>query len=79
MIVASAILHDGIIFTGVRHSEIIEDLVRLGYSTPIPNHEQGFVKTGGYFLFRELAKDYAKLKGQIPSDFNKVLTSEDLW
>ena len=79
MIVASAILHDGIIFTGVRHSEIIEDLVRLGYSTPISNSSQGFITDAGDFLYRPKAKEHALKCGQITSTISNIMTSEDLW
>ncbi len=79
MIVASAILHDGIIFTGVRHSEIIKDLVRLGYPTPIPNSGQGFIDDKGNFLYRLEAKEHAFECGQITSTISNVMTSEDLW
>ena len=79
MIVASAILHCGIIFTGVRHSEIISDLIRLGYEKPIPNHEQGFIDDKGKYLNREESEVYAFDCGQIIDTIGSVLTSEDLW
>ena len=86
MIVASAVKHEGIIFTGFRHSDIIHYLVKLGYSTPIPNHEQGFIDEDGWFISRERSLDHCIDCGQI--GFTKdgsydiiggVLTSEDLW
>ena len=86
MIVASAIKHNKIIFTGVRHSEIISDLVRLGYEKPIPNHEQGFIDQIGKFMYRDEALDHAidwkqigfKADGSYDI-IGGVLTSEDLW
>jgi len=79
MIIASAIKHEGIVFTGKRHNEIIKYLVELGYKPPIPNSEQGFIDETGKFYYREESKEHAKKCGQINKDFGKVLTSEDLW
>lgn len=79
MLVASAIKHEGIIFTGFRHHEIIKYLVLLGYPIPIPMSEQGFIDDTGKFYYRTGARSYAKDVGQIAIDFNRVLTSEDLW
>ncbi len=53
MIVASAIYHKDIIFTGFRHNDIIHYLVKLGYKPPIPNYEQGFVTYAWDFLCRD--------------------------
>ncbi len=79
MIVASAIYHKDVIFTGFRHNDIIHYLVKLGYPTPIPNHEQGFVTDAGDFLYRPEAKEHALKCGQITSTISNVMTSEDLW
>ena len=79
MIIASAIKHNGIVFTGFRHNEIIHYLIQLGYKKPIPNNEQGFIDSNGTFYDRDNARMLAKITKQLPKDFNKILTSEDLW
>jgi len=79
MIVAAAIKHKGIVFTGARHCEIIKYLVRLGYKPPIPNNEQGFITHKGKFLSRPIARSEARNCGQIAEGFVAILTSEDLW
>jgi len=79
MIVASAIKHKGIVFTGFRHPDIIQYLIKLGYEKPIPNHEQGFIDEDGWFMDRETALVRAKICDQVSEDFTRVLTSEDLW
>ena len=79
MIVASAIKHKGIIFTGFRHPDIIRYLVKLGYEKPIPNHGQGFIDHTGEFLSREEAKIHAFTCKQISTTISVVMTSEDLW
>jgi len=80
-IVAAAIYHDGIVFTGYRHAGIIEDIVNLGLKGkgPILTQNYGFLTRGGKFLYREEAIEVAKQTGQIGQDFSDVLTSEDLW
>lgn len=78
MIVASAILKDGKIYTGHRHHNILNDAVPLG---SLKNGEQGFVTESGEFLNRKDAAKYALDCGQIKElKFNsKELFSEDLW
>ena len=79
MIVASAILHKGIVFTGFRHNDIIHYLVKLGYPTRIQNHEQGFINDRGDFLTKYDALSEANISGQVFSTDMSPLTSEDLW
>ncbi len=79
MIVASAIYHKDIIFTGFRHNDIIHYLVKLGYPTPIPNSDQGFIDEKGNFMNRLKAKEHALKCGQITSTISNIMTSEDLW
>lgn len=79
MIVAAAIKHKGIVFTGKRHCKIIKYLVELGYETPIPNNEQGFIDDTGDFYDRHDSKMIAKYHNQIPRTQKRILMSEDLW
>ena len=79
MIVASAIKHKGIVFTGKRHCKIIKYLVELGYETPIPNNEQGFIDDNGHFHYRKEALKIAIKCKQIPHTQKRILVSEDLW
>ena len=78
MIIASAIKHKGIVFTGVRHNQIIEDLITLGIENPIAG-EQGFIRHNGEFMSRENAKTYAVATGQITETLSTKLSSADLW
>jgi len=90
MIVASAIKHKGVVYTGVRHCEIFRQILRIhpDTKTPITNNKspQGFVTDKNIFMGRDEALDHAYESGQIKDDgtgnFNiigGVLTSEDLW
>jgi len=79
MIVAAAIKHDGIVFTGARHNEIIHYLIQLGYQKPIPNNEQGFIDDNGKYWNRHQSRVLAKRSNQLNWDHRRVLTSEDLW
>lgn len=87
MIVASAIKHNGIIYTGDRHCNIIKYMVHgLKLKPPIPMREQGFIDHQNNFMTRSFALDHAFECGQIKVKENGnfdiiggVLTSEDLW
>jgi len=79
MIVASAIRYKGVIFTGVRHCEIIQDIKRL-----IPNYEkklseQGFIDDRNNYYDRGRAKKVVMDCGQKYNPISTTLTSEDLW
>ena len=80
-IVQAAIQHEGRIYTGRRHSEILTEMLNLGdmeESKPRIS-DQGFVDSDGNFHSRFQALRVAKKAGQVPEDFLGVLTSEDLW
>lgn len=76
MIVESAILKDGVIYTGRRHVNII-------HAHPFQffhNCEQGFVTDTGEFVNREEASKIALECGQIKElKFGSLLYSEDLY
>lgn len=78
MIIASAIRHKHITFTGFRHSDIISYLVKLGVDSPIDG-EHGFVTHKGEFLTRSEAKHHALDCGQIEKAKEHPMTSGDLW
>lgn len=78
-IIASAIKHRGVVFTGVRHGVIMQELSKLnlldGY---IHEEQQGFIDEDGHFMSREAARELAVDLGIIPA--NRVtLYSEDIW
>ncbi len=79
MIIAAAYkVMAGCVLTANRHSEFPTFLKRMGQSRMYAER-QGFLTDGGSFLTREEARDHAKRHGQIPPDFHRVLTTEDLW
>jgi hypothetical protein len=79
-ITAAAIRHDGKVYTGRRHCQIIRDIV-ASTSTKRVLGEQGFVLEDGRFVNREDAAFIALASGQIKElKFNTTkLFSEDLW
>jgi hypothetical protein len=81
-IIAAAIRHRGIVFTGVRHGDIIQQIVRLDLLTeaerPITAEQQGFIDNGGTYYQRNEARDIAVQSGQIKPTHG-TLYSEDLW
>ena len=81
-IIAAAIKHRNVVFTGVRHGHIIKQLVDLNLITeeerPIKSYQQGFIDTGGNYWNREDAWDIALAAKQITKD-HSTLYSEDLW
>lgn len=81
MIKESAILLDGVVYTGHRHHNIIHDLAERGFKTPIGG-EQGFVTEAGEFVTREEAAKIAIECGQVEAakmHRPDVLFSEDLY
>lgn len=81
MIVQSAILHNGKIYTGQRHHNVIHTIFietgkRVPYSSP-----QGFVTDAGEFVTREEGAKIALACGQIKElKYSKTkLFSEDLY
>lgn len=80
MIVKSAIIYEGKIFTGRRHPEIMQEIRNtFGSDIRIKISMQGFITDDNKFLSRDSARDHAKECKQISENFNRVLTSEDLW
>jgi hypothetical protein len=66
VIVQAAIRKNGIIYTGIRHALIIEDMSNSGISWPVTkDSEQGFVDDKGNFLNRFEAGAHAISCGQI--------------
>jgi hypothetical protein len=74
MIKAAAILHNGIIYKGKRHREIIEQNKQAN----LKEGQEGFVTKNGMFVDREQAAKIALSAGQIKRP-KKKLISEDLW
>ena len=86
MIVAAAIKHKNVVFTGVRHCEIFKQILRIHPDTETPiSSPQGFVNHKNEFLDRKQAIRHAIACKQIaivndyPDIIGGVLTSEDLW
>ena len=81
-VVAAAILHDGRIWTGARHSDLIYKAVRDNPDIDpfrITQDEQGFLTDDGRFVSRAAAKAIAWKAGQIREDDDRALLSEHLW
>jgi len=76
IITAAAILHQGRIWTGRRHHEILRAIADSTQDWPILS-EQGFVAEDGRFVGREEAAQLAFEAGQIPEP-KKMLFSEDI-
>ena len=80
MIVASAIRYKGVIFTGVRHYEIIKDIHTLNNSNVEKKlMKQGFIDHLNRFYTRSEAKEVVIKCGQKYNPISTTLTSEDLW
>lgn len=79
LIKAAAILHEGEVYQGRRHSEIIADMRSRGIRGAVG--KQGFVTIKDEFVTREQAARIALKCGQVKElKFNKhALFSEDLW
>lgn len=75
----AAIMHDGKIWTGKRHHNVIKKIVdECGMQAAPILGEQGFVTDCGKFLSREEAAKVAFEAGQIPLR-RAILFSEDLY
>jgi len=74
MIKQAAILHNGILYKGKRHRNIIEENQHIN----LKKGEEGFVTGNGMFVNREEAAKIALVNGQIKRP-KKSLKSEDLW
>lgn len=77
MITESAIIKEGIIYTGRRHHNIINDNVKQFFN----GCEQGFITDTGEFVSREEALKIAIECNQIIKKCgnSEVLYSEDVW
>ena len=75
----AAIMHEGKIWTGRRHHNVIKKIVdECGIQVAPVHGEQGFVTECGKFLSREDAAKVAFEAGQIPKP-KTTLFSEDLY
>jgi len=75
----AAIIHNGKIWTGKRHHNVIAEIIKhCGLSAAPVLGEQGFVTDCGKFLGREEAAKVAFKAGQIPIQ-RAILFSEDLY
>ena len=87
MIVAAAIQHNGVNYTGVRHCFIFKQILTIHPDTKTPiSSPQGFITDENIFMGRGQALDHAYECGQIKAKddgnfdiIGGVLTSEDLW
>lgn len=81
MIKESAVMQDGVIFTGRRHKDCMANMRASGIKIkPRPYCVQGFVTDDGLFLTREQALVEARACGQLTKPLlGSILTSEDLW
>lgn len=81
-IVAAAIMWKGVVYTGVRHGDIIQQIVTLGQiaqsEKPITGDMQGFIDSRGNYWTRDHAWQIAYEACQINKNHGELL-SEDLW
>lgn len=76
---AAAIRKDGVVYTGMRHHEIINEIINNAAPPgSLRGGEQGFITYDGEFVNRRDAADIAFIHGQIHR-LKKKLYSEDLW
>jgi len=72
-------MHDGVVWTGRRHSDVIMKIVlEFGRNAAPVKGEQGFVTECGKFLTREEAAKVAFQAGQV-KELYPILMSEDLY
>lgn len=75
----AAIIHDGVVWTGRRHHNVIKKIVdECGIQAAPVLGEQGFVTECGKFLSREDAAKVAFEAGQVLI-LHPILMSEDLY
>ena len=75
----AAIQHDGKIWEGRNHADVIGDMIGGGVPAPILNCDQGFVTECGLFVDRKQAALIAVKAGQIEKlTWPPLLYSEDL-
>lgn len=80
-ITAAAIKHGGKVYQGLRHCDIIKDIVKAtGCKRVMRTSEQGFVTIEGDFVSREKARELVLASGQeTKRPVGRILFSEDLW
>lgn len=79
-VIAAAIKHRDIIYTGSRHAEIIRYMTQdLKVAERVVSEQQGFLLENGKFVSRDIARVHACRAGQIDVDHTRTLMSEDLW
>lgn len=93
-LIAASVLFKGKLWTAKRHhicrDNMIEDLKAGENEDGLPidsegdviymsQDSQGFLTENGYHVRRIPASAIAQSEGQIPIEFDKILTSEDLW
>ena len=76
-IVKSAVMVNGLVYTGKRHNDAIQAAVRETGIRPITG-EQGFVTNTGRFVSRQEAAQIAFEAGQT-KELKDKLFSEDVW
>jgi hypothetical protein len=75
----AAIMHDGVIWTGRRHSDVIRKIIdQCGREAAPVRGAQGFITECGKFLDRKDAAKVAFEAGQVP-ELHPILMSEDLY
>jgi hypothetical protein len=75
----AAIMHDGKVWTGRRHSDVIMKIVlELGRQSAPVSGTQGFITECGKFLDRKDAARVAFEAGQV-KELYPILMSEDLY
>jgi hypothetical protein len=78
-LVASAVLKNGRVWTGLRHAHAMRDAWDDGVGY-ISQDDQGFWTDDNRFVSRKAAEGIAIKAGQLSPDFNKhTLLSEYLW
>lgn len=77
-IVAAAVKHNGKIYTGKRHAEIMREIWDEVGNVKIPQDEQGFVADNGQFLNRFQSGAVAFAAGQTKHRYETLL-SEHVW
>lgn len=75
----AAILHRGVVWTGRRHGDVIQEIVRKqGVGAAPVTGDQGFVTECGKFVDRKEAAKIAFEAGQV-KELYPILMSEDLY
>ncbi len=79
-IVASAVIYNGVLYTGPRHHHCLVKAYNANMSGPVRGELQGFVLEDGTYIDRLEGARIALREGQIPKlNWPPNLFSEDLW